>query len=234
MATSTLRSRSGSWTSVRNLIQRHPIRQRTIIGGIIIGALLAFELFNYSTTEFALTDLLGDLQFVGVRWATILALAFCSMDFAGIARLFTQDRALEQPTETWYLLGAWFLAATMNAMLSWWAVSLALLGHQGLGNEVIGRDALLTGVPIFVALLVWLIRVLIIGTFTLTGERLFQGSDRSPVQARRSDPARPRPKSRSNGQPAPVAASLRPSPKPIPRRDPRGTSHVTAREQRRR
>ena len=33
--------------------------------------LLAFEIFNFSTTEFALTDVLGDLKFAGLRWATI-------------------------------------------------------------------------------------------------------------------------------------------------------------------
>jgi hypothetical protein len=140
---------------------------------LIIGALIAFESFNYGTTEFALTDLLGDLRFAGLRWSTILALAFCAMDFAGIARLFSPTREEQEPTTVWYLLGAWLLASTMNAMLSWWAVSLALLGHQGLGNEILGREALLSGVPIFVAILVWLIRVLIIGIFTLRGDHIF-------------------------------------------------------------
>ena len=62
-----------------------------LFGVLILGALLAFEIFNYSTTDFALTDLLGDLRFAGVRWAAILAIAFCGIDFAGIARLFTPE-----------------------------------------------------------------------------------------------------------------------------------------------
>ena len=74
--------------------------------------------------------------------------------------------------EAWYLLGAWLLAATMNAMLTWWAVSLALLNHDSLGNEIISREALINSVPVFVAILVWLIRVLMIGIFTLAGSRL--------------------------------------------------------------
>ena len=45
-------------------------------GMMIIGALLAFEIFNFSTTQFALRDVLGDLMFAGMRWATILAIAF--------------------------------------------------------------------------------------------------------------------------------------------------------------
>ena len=41
-----------------------------IFGLIILGALLAFEVFNYSSTVFALGDILGDLSFGSLRWAT--------------------------------------------------------------------------------------------------------------------------------------------------------------------
>jgi hypothetical protein len=156
------------------------------IGVIIITALFAFEVFNYSTTDFALTDLLGNLRFAGLRWATILAIAFCGIDFAGIARLFTPEGTHKTDNETWYLFGAWLLAATMNAMLTWWGVSLAILNHDTLGNAVIGREVLLRAVPIFVALMVWLIRVLIIGTFSVAGDRLFSiGDEQRPRQIAR-------------------------------------------------
>jgi hypothetical protein len=169
---------------------RLPIRRGVLFGLIFLGAMLAFESFNYGTTEFALGDLLGELSFAGLRWSTILALAFCGMDFAGIARIFTPEREEGQPAEVWYLLGAWFLAATMNAILTWWAVSLALISHQGLGNEVLGREALLNIVPVFVAVLVWLIRILMIGTITMTGERIFSQRDRmSRSQSEQAKPA---------------------------------------------
>lgn len=84
---------------------------------MIFGALIAFEIFNYSTTDHALRDLLGDIQFAGIFWSTILALAFCGIDFAGIARLFTPEQGADEPKEVWYLFGAWLLAATMNAIL---------------------------------------------------------------------------------------------------------------------
>ena len=74
--------------------------------------------------------------------------------------------------ESWYLLGAWLLAATMNAVLTWWAISAALLKHDALGNEIADRETLLSSVPVFVATLVWLIRVLMIGSFTLAGTKL--------------------------------------------------------------
>lgn len=146
-------------------------------GVIIVGALIAFEAFNYSTTDFALNDLLGELEFFGVRWATILAIAFCGIDFAGIARLFTPEENQPDRNEAWYLFGAWLLAATMNAMLTWWGVSIAIANHQTLGNGVVDRETLLRVVPIFVAVLVWLIRVLIIGTFSVAGDRLFSQAD---------------------------------------------------------
>ena len=158
---------------INTAISRFSFRRGLAFGVIIISALLAFELFNYSTTEFALSDLLGDLDFVGISWATILALAFCGIDFAGIARLFTPEDGANEPNEVWYLFGAWLLAATMNAMLTWWGVSIALLNHESLGNAVVDRETLLKVVPLFVAILVWLIRVLIIGTFSVAGDRLF-------------------------------------------------------------
>ncbi len=152
---------------------RFSVQRGWLFGSLLLVALLAFELFNYSTTDFALRDLLGDLRFAGLRWATILAVAFCGIDFAGVARLFTPEEGREEPAEVWYLFGAWLLAATMNAMLTWWGVSVAVYQHQALGNAILSRDTLLKVVPVFVAVLVWLIRVLLIGTFSLAGERLF-------------------------------------------------------------
>lgn len=159
-------------------------------GVIIVAALIAFEIFNYSSTVYALSDLLGELKFLGISWATILAIAFCGIDFAGIARLFTPELQSNQGpashNDGWYLFGAWLLAATMNAMLTWWGVSLAILGHQTLGNAVVSREVLLRAVPVFVALLIWLIRILIIGTFSVAGDRLFSQADQVV-------PATPRP-----------------------------------------
>lgn len=180
-----------------------------IFGAIIVLALLAFELFNYTTTDFALTDLLGDIRFAGVRWAAILAVAFCGMDFAGVARLFTPERSQGQKTEVWYLLGAWILAAAMNALLTWWGVSLALLNHANLGNEILSRDVLLGVVPVFVAALVVLIRVLIIGTFTMAGNRLFSQPEIGPAVR-----AEARPQPAPAPRPAPAPKPVTPAPPP--------------------
>jgi len=175
-------------TYTAGLLNRFHLRRGLAFGLIIISALLAFEIFNYSTTEFALGDLLGELDFLGVSWATILAVAFCGIDFAGIARLFTPEEGADEPGEVWYLFGAWLLAATMNAMLTWWGISIALLSHDTLGNVVIDRQMLLRVVPIFVAVMVWLIRVLIIGSFSVAGERLFSQADKRTIARPRTQP----------------------------------------------
>ncbi len=154
-------------------IRRFSLPRGSLMGGLLLVALLAFETFNFSTTDFALHDLLGDLKFLGIRWSVILAIAFCGIDFAGIARLFSMDQDGE-PVETWYLFGAWFLAATMNAMLTWWGVSVALLQHVPTGASVLGQKTVMTIVPIFVAVMVWLVRILLIGTITVAGPRIFQ------------------------------------------------------------
>jgi hypothetical protein len=158
---------------MNNVVRTLPINRGLILGIFIVAALIAFEMFNYSTTEFALLDLLGNLSFAGIQWATILAVAFCGIDFAGIARLFTPEKGEGDPIEVWYLLGAWLLAAIMNAILTWWGVSIALLNQDTFKNIIVEKENILKYVPIFVAVLVCLIRVLIIGTISSHGDRLF-------------------------------------------------------------
>ncbi|NJD59388.1 MAG: hypothetical protein C3F13_19295 [Anaerolineales bacterium] len=187
-----------------------------LFGLLILGALLAFEIFNYSTTDFALTDLMGDLRFAGIRWAAILAIAFCGIDFAGIARLFTPEKGSGEQHEVWYLFGAWMLAATMNAMLTYWGVAIAIVNHASLGSSVLSQSTILKVVPVFVAVMVWVIRVLIIGSFSVAGDRLFSQSE-SPRQASRQALKSSQPQPHTNPTVLPAQASAY---KPAPRVDP--------------
>ena len=191
----------------RNSYSRPSLRlQRGLLFGIIlIAALGAFELFNYATTEYALSTLIGGAQVLGLNWASVLALAFCAIDFAGLARLFTPEQGADEPKEVWYLFGAWFLGAAMNAIMTWWAVTNVLLSLYPLGNEVVSRQTLVSVVPVFVALLVWFTRILIIGTIGIAGDRLFtlgagaRRFGRSLLRQARAKP--PVPASRPSGQP---------------------------------
>ena len=93
-----LRNMTGRFKST-NLLRTLTLKRGAAWGAIIIAALMAFEIFNYSTTEFALGDVLGSLRFLGIRWSTIMALAFCGIDFAGIARLFTPETGRDEPAD---------------------------------------------------------------------------------------------------------------------------------------
>lgn len=234
---------SSSFQSIRQLLARIQIRRNLVFGIIIIGALLAFEIFNYSTTDYALTDLLGNLEFAGLRWATILSIAFCGIDFAGIARLFTPEEGGSKDVhESWYLFGAWMLAATMNAILTWWGVSMAVMSHSVQSNGVIDAASVSKIVPVFVALMVWVIRILIIGSLSYNSSLIFAAQTDRPRRTVNTQPAATMP-ARTLSTPAstprapaytpvvtssaPVsqasfsaptpAAPIRPAPKPAPR-----------------
>ena len=190
------------------------LKRGAIFGTILMLALAAFEIFNFSTTQFALQDMLGGMSFAGVGWATILALAFCGMDFAGIARIFTPEQGRDEPKEVWYLFGAWLLAAAFNAGLTWWGVSVAIVSHQSEGASLFQAGAFARFVPLFVAGMVWLIRVLIIGTFSMAGERLFsldetRASHRTSLR-HEEQRSQPRP------VPNPIPSYVRPAPRPLP------------------
>ena len=193
-------SQLGSWFFSR----------QAVIGIILVVALLAFEIFNFDTTKYALANLLGNVSFLGIQWAAILAFAFCAIDFAGLAHLFAPERRVDEPKETWFLMGAWLLGATMNALMTWWAINLTLLDHH-FGNEVLSRQQLLSTAPIFVAVLVWLTRILFIGAFSVAGDHIFR---RPGVQPAAAMEARRQP---AVAQPAPA----RPQAAPLtPRRQP--------------
>lgn len=171
-----------------NLVHNRKFNRGAAWGMMIIGALLAFEVFNFSTTQYALHDMLGDLTFAGLKWSTILAIAFCGIDFAGIARIFTPEQGRDEPAEVYYLFGAWLLAAGFNATLTWWGVSVAITNNGNLqSSSAMSAATLAKFVPIFVAAMVWLVRVLIIGTFSLAGDRLFTTAQQhQPFQTQRA------------------------------------------------
>ena len=206
-------NRSITKLSMIPVIQRAAHNRGLIFGGIILCALLAFEIFNYSSTSFALQDILGDLSFGPLKWATVLAVAFCGIDFAGIARIFTPERGRDEPAEVWYLFGAWLLAAGFNATLTWWGVSVAILKHNAEGGVLLGQQTMASIVPIFVAGLVLLIRVLLINTFSIAGERIFTLAEEGSAQYTQNRPIyRPAPTAESTRLPNNVYP--RPAPKP--------------------
>lgn len=165
------------------LLSKTRLRSSALYGFIIILAMFAFEGFNFGTTNYALGDLLGGLSFAGIPWATLMALAFCGLDFAGIARLITQNGREENPRSSWYLFGAWLIAATFNAALTWWGVSLAIASHATTSAALVNTATLTKIVPVIVAIMVWVIRILIIGSLSSALEK-FNADRKSPGGSR--------------------------------------------------
>ncbi len=185
----TIQSQKPIQFSIASLVPNIRLPRRgTSFLALIVGATVLFEAFNFSTTEHALGGVIGGLRFLGISWATILALAFCGIDFAGIARLFAPEERADGRVEGIYLLAAWLLAGVINAVTTWWAITVALLQQPALGNELVSRQDLLLYVPILIAGAVWLIRILLIGTLTLSSGK--SGAQRNPPVEKKPFPIR--------------------------------------------
>jgi hypothetical protein len=174
-------------------IRKTRVRSGSVYSFIIILSMIAFEAFNYGTTAYALRDLLGDLRFAGFQWATLMALAFCALDFAGIATLITQGGRSKDHHQAWYLFGAWLIAGTFNAALTWWGVSIAISNHTTASAAIVSTQSLTTVVPVFVAVMVWIIRILIIGSLSSVLERNSQASRVTRVSSRNTQSRRANP-----------------------------------------
>lgn len=180
------------WAGVMGCMSREVLINRGLLSGLlVVGGLIAFEVFNFGTTDYALTDMLGDSRFLGVRAAAMLAFALCATDFAGLARLFTPD-GKKASVEIWYLTGAWFLGATANAMLTWWAVS-TLMVNTASRNTILTRSEILAYGPVFIAAVVWLTRICLIATVEIAGQKLFappgsEGAEPKHAQMNQTEP----------------------------------------------
>ena len=167
-------------------MNRASLPSRTaIIGVVFLTAILAFEVFNFDTTRFALNDLLRNQGFGrsnSISWAAVLAIAFCGIDFAGLIHIFTGGTDRDHtPAYIWYLMGAWLLGATLNAIMTWYGVSSILI-ETPINNGVLTQEELLKIVPIFVSFLVWLTRIMFIGALAIMGSQLLPFLHRRPVQ----------------------------------------------------
>jgi hypothetical protein len=152
------------------------VNRGSIFGVLIILAFAAFEVFNFSTTQVSLKDFLGNMSFAGITWATILSVAACGMDLGGIARIFTPEQGNDEPIEVWYLLGAWAIAATGNATLTWWGLKISMTQAFTAGEALqtltdSQRESAMVIVPIVIAIIVFALRVLIITTFSKWADR---------------------------------------------------------------
>lgn len=169
------------------MINKHLLARQKAggIAVILLVGLIAFECFNFDTTRFALEQLMSGRRFLGMAWGTVLALAFCSIDFAGLARILTPAATMaEEPREVWFLSGAWLLGAAMNATMTWYALALTIAPRgEEIGASLLTWAEVLRAAPLFIAIMVWLTRVLLISSMALALERVNEAAQ--PTRARR-------------------------------------------------
>jgi uncharacterized membrane protein len=122
---------------------------------IMLGALLAFEIVNFSTTEHVLLGIMGRDNFLTLSVATWLAIAFCAADFGGLSRMFTEESNFKKEKSGVKLMTAvWLLAASFNAALTYWYVSQVMTANASYIHPLfrVNADNVAIGAAIFVLL----------------------------------------------------------------------------------
>ena len=89
---------------------------------------------------------------------------------------------------------------------------MAILRHNAEGGTLLGAATMTKVVPIFVAAMVLLIRVLLINTFSIAGERIFSSSENRASRYQSQPSYRPHTESLRT----PSESFPRPAPKPTP------------------
>jgi hypothetical protein len=140
--------------------------RRTVFNLSMVAGLAAFEVFTYATSSFALHNLLGSLTIPGINLATCLAVAICYLDVAGIFYLFLPQAGSTFLRHDCRLFTAWLLAAGLNAWLTWHGIGLAIAIRQAQIGWVVDAGTLIKTLPIFIVCLIWLMRILVIGSLS--------------------------------------------------------------------
>ena len=133
------------------------LKNRAVVFALmILGALLLFEIFSFSSSYEALSEIWG----AGL-WAFLIAFSFCAVDFAGLGGLFIPG--IE--TGIGWLFSAWLLSAFGDTGLTYIAVahSMSLRTDNILvTSETISMDFWTTTIPIGFAVLTWLVQVFLV------------------------------------------------------------------------
>ena len=63
----------------------------------------------------------------------------------------------------------------MNAMMTWYTVSI-IIGSRNVGTALVSMADMLRYAPVFVAVLVWLTRILFIGSISIAADKMIHPS----------------------------------------------------------
>jgi hypothetical protein len=115
----------------------------------------------------------------------------------------------------WFLFGTWIMAATMNALLTWWGVVLAISNHSAVSTSVVDVGLVTHAVPILIALMVWVVRILLIGTLSKKGDQVLHPANQTGqmgmLSRRELRQAQSRAAHPEQGKPTPTLSFSRPA-----------------------
>lgn len=179
-------------------------------GLLIFLGIVAFDVFNFATTRDALGSFLANSNLWGVPLKDALAIAFCAVDLGGVASIFTKEKGLNEPWYVWMLAAGWLAASVINAMLTWWAVMMTMQAAPAMQNPLISAADLIKVAPVILACVVWLIRILIIGSLVVAASH--PETSRTPERKPALQPAQPVPSARPATPVRPVSSVTSPTP----------------------
>jgi hypothetical protein len=154
-----------------------------VLLSLSLSVFVSFEIFNFSVSFFALNNLPGGINDWGIRWAVILAIVFCIIDFGGIALYNLKERAGRKSRLPGWLFGIWMAGASLNTLLIWWGLSIAI-AIQPVGKaRMVDTQILAILIPVSMAVLAGLIRILFTGTLaaSLAGTNMLAGRQQTSV-----------------------------------------------------
>lgn len=154
--------------AVRQLVPERSTLPTALLMG---AALLALELTNAATTWYALDSLIGSVGVYRASFAILLTFGLTTLDAGGVYRLFHPATAgqTNRSFGLWAFMGAWLLCATTNAIATWYTISLAIVSNAA-GTAILSTQQLLTVAPVFLALGLWLMRLMLVAGWA-QGER---------------------------------------------------------------
>ena len=133
------------------------ISRRFIKGIVLAISLFAFEVFNYDTTHMALVNWFAQANPASVNK---IVWAFCLLDLMRLTQFFGIKHSA-------FIQKIWLFGVGVNALFTWYNARMTVWQYD-FGHVVLRRQQVVLYVPIFIALLVFLTRVLFVEALVAT------------------------------------------------------------------
>jgi len=184
------------------------LNKRTWFGLITVLGLLAFELFNYATTQEALSTILGALSFFGFPVYYLIAIAFAAIDLGGLSSTFTEEDWSNETWWVWVSTVGWEIASVVNAALTYMSVTIAMAVApvSQLATVMPKVQEIYTYIPAALAFVVWLVRIMLIGSIVASTNGGQKPKKQRPIQQVAAAPTRAQ--AQRPMQPAPVRSPV--------------------------